>query len=105
MEQRPHPSYDRATFRRLMACFVAIMLSGLGAWTAVSVGVARVWSVWLGGAGFLTATVRLLLTPINSCRCPTCGERLFRPPFTTEFPCGLCNIGWQTRVLGENILD
>jgi hypothetical protein len=98
VEQRPHPSHDRFAIRRSLACFAVAMLFLLGAG-------AGAWPFWLGGAGFLAASAVLVLTPINSCRCPACGGRLARPADTTEFPCKRCGVVWRTRVFGYSIRE
>lgn len=94
MERRPHPTHDRVTFRHAMACFAVAMLGIIGYGVADGAG-AGAWS-YVGVVVFLAATGWLVLTPVNKCRCPTCGERLSRPPDTTEFPCGRCDITWTT---------
>ncbi|HJZ56504.1 MAG TPA: hypothetical protein VKE74_16180 [Gemmataceae bacterium] len=98
MERRAHPSHDRVTFRRTMTCFAAAMLSMLGYGVAVEAG-AGVWS-WLGVVGFVAASARMVLTPVNRCPCPTCGAGLSRPPDTTEFVCHHCGVVWMTRGFG-----
>ena len=104
MERRPHPTYDRTTFRRAMACVGAAMVSILGAGAGFAVG-AEGWPVWLGGVGFLAGVIALVRTPVNRCRCPACGEQLSRPIDSTEFPCGRCGVAWQTRGFGHSILE
>ena len=102
MERRLHPTHDRTTFRRAMLCFAAAMLSLVGSGAALAAGAGE-WVIGLGGAGFLTATTLLVVTPVNSCRCPTCGEWLSRGADTTEFRCGRCGIEWYTRGYGWGV--
>jgi hypothetical protein len=104
VERRPHPTYDRLTFRRVMRWFGLAMLSFLIAWIAHEVGVGK-WVLWLGCTGFLAAVAVLVWTPVNSCRCPTCDERLFRPENSNEFPCERCRITWVTRWYGSNMVE
>src|SRR4051794_28610472 len=104
MERRPHPSYDCVSIRQTAAGCGRAMLSILLAWAAVAVG-AEAWVWHVGGAGFLAAAVWLVLTPVNRCRCPACGDPLSRPSDTTEFPCRRCGVVWVTRVYGESILE
>ncbi|MFO0810140.1 MAG: hypothetical protein U0746_16085 [Gemmataceae bacterium] len=104
MERRPYPSYDCVTIRRMAAGFVGAMLSILVPGMAVAAG-AQPWVLHVGIAGFLAASVWVVRTPVNRCRCPTCGDPLARPADTTEFPCGRCGIVWVTRVYGESVLE
>ena len=103
VERRPHPSYDRATTRRVLAWCAAAALSALGGTLAHRAG-AGAWSGF-GLAGFFVALGGVCFTPVNRYPCPTCGERLVREPFTTEFTCTRCEIVWVTRSFGENFFE
>jgi hypothetical protein len=98
VERLPHPTHDRR-LRRALACFPAALLCLIVPGLAYHAG-AGPWVLWAGLAGALAAAAVLVTTPINSCRCPRCGRRLFRPADTAEFPCEHCQVAWLTRAHG-----
>jgi hypothetical protein len=80
------------------------MRRAIGSWLlavlAVPLFAFEGWGQWAGAVGFLTAVGLLVLTPVNRCRCPSCGRPLARGKDTTEFPCEACGIVWETRCFG-----
>src|SRR5262245_10757164 len=105
VERRHHPDYDRVTFRRAMRGFAISGLSFLGGFVAGELGAGKDWLIWPMFAGFLAGVVVILRTPINRYPCPTCGQRLSRPPEPTEFPCEQCGVVWETRSWGYNVFE
>jgi hypothetical protein len=101
MELRPHPSHDRDGLRRMIAGFALIVLAALGCCAAQASGAGE-WLKWFGGAGMLAGFGIILRTPVNICRCPSCGELLRRGHDNTEFPCQRCGVIWVTRSYGWN---
>lgn len=101
MERKLHPSHDWTTWKRLI-CYFAGALVSVGALLLVG-QLGSTWPKTLGTLGFLAAFAGIVLTPVNRCQCPGCGQELRRSADTTEFVCNACGIVWYTHSFGYTL--
>jgi predicted RNA-binding Zn-ribbon protein involved in translation (DUF1610 family) len=104
MDKRPHPNYDRVTWRRPIVGMTAALLFAFCWWAAESAG-AGDWVKWPGAAGMLAGFGIVVSTGVNHFPCPACRRPLSREPNTTEFQCQQCGISWVSRSFGKNFLE